>query len=578
VGGLFFASKEKTAHWSEAVAASRDQFRRAGFSEPMTFETTESVLDYYPKINFPFSNCARLDSGDFAITVGTFLYRGRIGDAALRLFHAEPDPLTAIAETRGHFILVLRKGADILLLRDPGASQELLIDPEIGCVSSSFLALARAAAGRRINAQEVYEYVFNGATLGSATVLAGLRRVDVNEWLRLAPRLETSHQPRPLCPPERVGSRADLVERNVDGLLTYARELAALFGDNIRQALSGGYDSRFLLALFRHVGVNPWLFVYGSATDEDVLMAKRIAAGEGLQLHHVDKSRLCPTTPETFPETVADNFDKNDGLPWAGIFQSGAELLARAERCAGGALHVNGGGGEIFRNFFNLPDRPVSAREFVWVFYSQFDPTSGGDRFDRRAYDEAIARKVTGLLGIVSGRLARREVECLYPYLRCRSWFAPENSINSRYGFSVLPFFDHRIIDEALRVPVRYKHFGNFEAAMIRRADPSLAAQPSNYGHGFDRDTPLSAAARSLAFEYLRPFWLRRNAFRIKQRLHGRAPPPELLSPNFANRVLSPGFPYMSRYFDICRVSSRPQLERLYTLEYLFQQLNVHEP
>jgi len=44
-----------------------------------------------------------------------------------------------------------------------------------------------------------------------------------------------------------------------------------------------------------------------------------------------------------------------------------------------------------------------------------------------------------------------------------------ENSINNRWGYSVLPFFDFRTVAEALRIPIRYKHFGDFESAMIRR-------------------------------------------------------------------------------------------------------------
>lgn len=578
MGGFFFAPKKNSTAWQGIVAESRRQFQRSGFAEPLTFETASCVIDYYKKIDYPSIDHVILGGDDFVFSVGTFIYHGRIGSAALRLLHAESDPLTALADARGHFILVMRKDREIWLYRDRTASQELLFDPTLGCISSSFLALACAVPGRRVSPHEVYEYVFNGATLGTATVLAGLRRIDLNEWVQLEPGPELVRQPRIPCPPERIGSRADLIERNLENLLDYARELASLFGDNIRQALSGGYDSRFLLAVFRHVGVNPSIFVGGPEHSSDVRIAKHIAAAEHLHLRLFDELQINQMTPDCFPQTVATNFNYDDGVPWNGIFNSGAGHLVRSERKAGGALHVNGGGGEIYRNFFNLFDRPIEMRDFVWVFYRQFNPAVCTDRFDHRAYDGAIVRKVADLLGLEDTRLPRRMVECLYPYLRCRSWVGPDNSINSRYGYSIVPFYDYRIVDEALRVPLRYKHFGNFEAAMMRRADPVLAAYQSNYGHGFDRDTPLPAAARTMLFDYLRPMRFRGNSFRIKAMLSRTEPLPQWLSPPFLDCVLVPGFPYMSRYFRVDRVSSQSQFARLCTLEYLFQTLSVHDP
>jgi len=210
------------------------------------------------------------------------------------------------------------------------------------------------------------------------------------------------------------------------------------------------------------------------------------------------------------------------------------------------------------------------------VFYSQYDPAVCTASFDRPAYDEAIAHKIIALLGR-DGRLPRRDVECLYPYFRCRSWFGSENGVNNRYGYSVLPFCDHRVVDEALQVSIRYKYYGNVESAMVSRADQSLAAQPSSYGYSFDRDTPKTMATRMLLFDYLRPLRLRRYSFRIRARLGGVDPLPALLSPPFLDQALVPGFPYMSRYFNVDRVTSRHQFGRLCTLEYLFQTLSVRE-
>jgi asparagine synthase (glutamine-hydrolysing) len=577
VGSFFFVGKQHGVAHDNIVEISRRQFQAAGFAKPHTFEYADFLIDYYAKIDSATADYLDLDGGDFAFSVGTFIYRGRIGAAALALFVREPDPATAIADTHGHFVIVLRRGGEVTLWRDPAASFELYHHPDLRCVSTSFLALARTAASRTLNLQEMYEYVFHGVTLGTETLLAEVRRLDIGERMRLSPRPAILHQPVELCPPERDAPVGELVEANLEELLAYTKELVGIFGDNIRHALSGGYDSRLLLALFRHSGITPHLFVYGSEHDPDVQIARRITTGEGISLSHVDKAKLRVVTPDSFPAIVADTFDRDEGAPSFGIFHSGAEHCARRLRREGGALHVNGGGGEVFRNFFNLLDRPLSSRGFVWTFYSQFDPADTTDRFDVRAYTDAVAGKVNRLLGVTQEPLSRRQVESLYPYLRCRSWFAPENSINNRYGHSVLPFFDHRIVTRALQVPIRHKHFGGFESALIRRADPALAAYASVYGHSFSRPAPLRARGRAM-LDYLRPVALRRHTFRVKAHLGGRPVRPALLEPACLQQVLPRGLARLSRYFNPDRMVSELQFARLCTLEYLLERLGVDDP
>ena len=70
--------------------------------------------------------------------------------------------------------------------------------------------------------------------------------------------------------------------------------LSSAFGDRISTALSGGYDSRLMLALLRACGVAPYVYVYGYEDDCDVQVARSIAAGEGFALVHTDKQAGAP--------------------------------------------------------------------------------------------------------------------------------------------------------------------------------------------------------------------------------------------------------------------------------------------
>ena len=99
-----------------------------------------------------------------------------------------------------------------------------------------------------------------------------------------------------------------------------------------------------------------------------------------------------------------------------------------------GVLALNGGGGEIFRNFFYLPDRPLSTREIVWAFYSQFDSRCFVGSNGPQEYRDRLAEKIGDAVGVSGRRLTRAEVERIFPVFRCRYWMGKNSSINNRLG------------------------------------------------------------------------------------------------------------------------------------------------
>src|SRR3546814_14345720 len=102
--------------------------------------------------------------------------------------------------------------------------------------------------------------------------------------------------------------------------------------DLIDSALSGGYDSRLLLALARDAKLVPRLHVYGRATDPDVVCAQAIARAEGFSLHHVDKSLVPPPDPARYADIVRANYPAFDGCPTDGIFDHVTDQDARRNR------------------------------------------------------------------------------------------------------------------------------------------------------------------------------------------------------------------------------------------------------
>ena len=243
------------------------------------------------------------------------------------------------------------------------------------------VVVLRALLGSRrltLSQQSACEYVFNGVVSGNETLVrrgrAGAdRRHDPGRPARVGGR-----------PPDAARSRATLPRRQPRRPRSTAAwrcstaisaAVARSFGDRVGCALSGGYDSRLMLACLRRHGVRPRVYVYGSARRDGRVPRQRDRPTRRA-FHSLSSTRATDPIipPGEFADTAHRNFLAADGYGYGGIFQNDAEIAESARRVRGNAIAFNGGGGEIFRNFFYLPDREYTIRELLWSFYSQFDP------------------------------------------------------------------------------------------------------------------------------------------------------------------------------------------------------------
>jgi asparagine synthase (glutamine-hydrolysing) len=363
------------------------------------------------------------------------------------------------------------------------------------------------------------------------------------------------------------------IDQSMQLLDRYFAAVAASFADRVTCALSGGYDSRLILAWLRRHGISPRVYVYGPPGDKDVELARAIAEGEGFALEVVDKDKQLAFAPGEFGAVAYDNFLASDGYTWSGIFTNGAERTQRASRVNGNAVALNGGGGEIWRNFFYLLDRTYTPREILWSFYSQFDPETCTAAFDQEDYFRELEGKLETLIGCPQPSLPRPLVEWLYHYFRCRAWDGRINNINNSYGYVALPFLEPTVTEHASVIPIAWKNHGAYEAELIRRADPRLASYQSGYGHDFSGPPPLVRRLTDYA-TYLRPPWLRRFAYRVKNRVRRPAEWPDYLQQEYRDAALPGGVQVMTELFQLDRVTDPAQAARILTLEYLVRQFD----
>ena len=546
-------------------------FRDQGWREPTVLSAAGCDIRVFPKRSGGTVAAHAIDDANFCVATGTFIYRKRTGGDALAMLHRDMARQSVAWDALyGHFCVLAAHANVLTVFVDRLGTYPVFHSAGNDVLSSRFLAVLGATASPAINRQCVYEYVFQGATYGDETVIDGIGRLDGERALVFeggAPARETEIAPA-LTRPSTDGSFEERVERNVANLRSYFAAIAAAYGDRIDTALSGGYDSRLTLALLREQGVMPRLHVYGSARDEDVVVARAIAGGEKFPLEHTDKSGAPPLDEQRFAEAVAHNHYMFDGTPPDGIIDDGADIRTRMERCPEGELMLNGGGGEVFRNFFYLPDRSYSTRRFLWSFYNRFDPKLCTGLFDEDAYYGALGAKVRRAAGAAGDILTRDRIEFLYVAFRCRYWMGRNNGINNALGFALTPFIDANIVPEANATPLRYKNSGRLEGAMIRCVSPSLAGYNSAYGHNFMGAPPMRRVLKDMT-TLLRPPELRRYTYRLHRR--SRDAWPYFLRPSYIAVMVGDAFPYMSRFFDVDSVADREQFVRICTLEYLFR-------
>lgn len=516
-----------------------------------------------------------IDDQNFALHTGSFFYDQSTGEDALRAFHREFDSKTVNwSKCRGHFGLLICKRGQLFMCTDGLGSYHIFHDPNSEIISSSFVAVLELGTKCGLDKQGVYEYAWNGATYGTKTFFENVRRLPHASLVRL----ENTAKVKQLDDPIEIGHSSR--ERS---LPTVARQetakLSSLFAaykpnfrGPVRTALSGGYDSRLLLALLLQGEIAPDLFVYGDEDSLDVKVAKMIAEGEKLPLAHIVKTKVVPPAPEAFPESCERNLYAFDGWKNTGLFDNSADYADRRARSDSRATVLNGSVGEIFRNFFYLPDRSMTVRDVIWSFFSRYAPVAMTSAFSQRDYESNLSDDIRAVLHTNKDRLSRAEVEAIYPLFRGRYWTARDTTINQRFGWMLFPYMEPCVVDGTPSIPIAYKNFGRLEAKMITVVHERLAAYPNVYGVKFTAAPSLKYRAKMLG-SIMRPARFRRLAYRLQNRQPSDLP--LFLQPHYLDKVMDSSMPYMRRYFIPERIADADVYNRVATMEYLCQRYGV---
>ncbi len=571
MGGFLCVAKSD----GEDLAALKGRHRRSidalgkkGLSLKETLDTDHAAVFVFDKVNFSSDNVVRLENGDFIVGTGTLFYQRRMGAEALRRLHqdfaGDGRPPRAL---HGHYGILLRKNGRLYVFNDYSGLYRIYRDETGKVLSNSLLAVKKSLDRVTISDQELYEYISHGGMYGDHTLIAEIKLLDSLCVHQLWPEARTIPRPAEFATHDPSLPFDEQVSLVVDTLRDYFRILKENFGDRICTALSGGYDSRLMLAVLRSIGVNPYVYVYGADDASDVRVSKTICEGEKIPLHH-EKSNGAETDPHQFPLVIEKHFHVHDGHAMAGVFGDGSDLLTRQKRTEAAELQLNGGGGGSYRNAWKLPDRPFHISGLVKVRFDRALPGIYTERYDRKVYLRNITDKVKRALKVSSDRLSRDQVERMVPMFRLKYWMGQNNSCNNLISYALTPYAEPMLMEQNAGVPLKYKQAGRFEAALIRHADPRLAKYRSNYGINFYDPIPLAFKLKNWGMVHapigIRPFLNKRMQMR---RLGGGMP--FYLREKHVGTLLNPRALEIARYVNLDNVRDPVTLNRALTVELL---------
>ena len=511
-----------------------------------------------------------------AVCVGPLWYRGQFGKSALKLLLDECDASGPPDETqlRGNFALFLCTPRGCLLLNDLLGFVRIYASSDGLFYSTSWLATCAYTGHVELDTAAAVEYVLTGASHSDRTLALGITTLPLASIFNLSEKCVLT-RPRTWSgahndTPAMLDITVAQVSAHLHDVFT---EVAAVFPTRTRMALSGGFDSRLILAGLLDAGARPELFVYGNTRSDDVLIARAVADSIDEPLEVIDKCLLNRARPPIDIDRLVANALFFDGLPNDGIYDSGADEQTRLSQTTGGYLAMNGGGGEIFRNYFYLPDRRLSAMDIVRTFYRGFDRRIFRQQRDLFAYENRMAASILQAIAPsirdIQQPLARDCVELAYPLFRCHYWMGVNNSVATRHGYFTTPLIDPVSIGLAQRLPLAWKNAGLLESRLVTHLHQGVASGMSTHGFRFT-DGP-SAAARFAAWRSrARPVFMRPIIGAIARRIRRRGVMPSSFS---ECRALLPGDWLMDALLSLEYLPDDQAFSRVLAIEVLWRKL-----
>jgi hypothetical protein len=537
------------------------------------FDLGDYTLYLYKKRYYDAENYALFPEGGFIASTGSLIYKGRFGRESLQQAYLDFQAGQRIErECRGNFCLIIKQGGKLWICRDYYGNYPVYRDPASQVISSSFLVTALLQPHLSVSREELYEYLLNSHWFGETTLFKEVLRLRGGVFLELpAGRLAPYELQYPSLSGKGYKGCLDVVADTLE------RQFSAIAGafPAVRTALSGGYDTRLMLAVLLKLGNQPHLHVNGTPNSPDVRCAKAIAKGMGMPLEVVHFYEAYDLSPSAYHDFIMNRFYVFDGLGGIGVFDQYSDLEYRLSHLEPNSVFLHGGGGEIYREVWNVPALPISLDAFILAQHDRIGIGGIFNGYSKKAYLNHMKQRTMEALGKKDERFSRQDVEQL-GRSRLNSLSFTITAFQQLYPF-LKPFCEYDIMESSLEIPLRFKFWGKFQQDLIRLFDARLASFLSAYGYAFDQKAPLKYKLKEWMVTYA-PLRLRPYLRKLKKsrKLPVKQFGVNLLAPAIVAALLPGKAERIAPYVKMENIADDLIRSRALTLELLFRKLEVN--
>lgn len=371
---------------------------------------------------------------------GLFMYRDeQAGNASALAFLKEFDRGVARFDdcTGSYRIRIVYRDGREIYFSDNAGIMRWYIGPKGFCTS-----LREAAPDSRTPDETgIAQLLYYGWVYGSETIIREVRWSEPGKYYLLE-NGDVREKEKGLTP-------LDELDAPEDTFAIQMRRLSqAVSGrEDIACTITGGTDSRVVLAHMIHNGLHPLLDITGKSTDSDVVIAKKIAERLG------EKLLLISETPEG-ADWIGEAIREADGMHGVcGIYRlyKKARLLPK-ERIA---LECGGVNGEMHKNYYIRQDYPFYGGKPRWEHFLRFFAQSYD--FPVHICGSRLADTMKKTPEITLERLRAHTGKTkagsyiLAGYELLQREFAPISAMNSRYYIPYHPMMERDFVALATR-------------------------------------------------------------------------------------------------------------------------------
>ena len=475
-------------------------FAEMGFSTPTFFEFGSWGIYTYSKMVDAFPNFVSINDCTL-ISAGTPVYKGlTYADSHTAILQDLLSDSFDFDQLIGQYTILFCHGDNIEILCDPLGSKHLFTDKAYSMISSHMLPICQCFDGDlHINRKAFYEKFLTGIIMPPNTLFDEIVQIDKktaehisqdNAGIRF---IRTAGMQQPVSNAkgfdESIAEQADTLHR-------YFEQLCNPGKDGIDIGLSGGYDSRLVLACLHkfHKGK---IHLHSHSTEnvhqKDLTIAKQMADYIGTPLHTVATKKL--KNSDHIDDVLHRSILYFDGRSSFSIGGCGEVYTAsyRKESTEGTQFTLTGVGGELYRNVFDIGYRNIRFDHFLEkkVFSQSFRKAIPNELYDELKKD--IINSVSERLDIDQNNKQSKMVAHRY-YCEIMMPDGQGNALDAYNQVSccIAPFLEPKIISKGYTAIPFHHSGGEYEGQLINHIDSGLSALPSSYGYPI-RKRPMKA-------------------------------------------------------------------------------------